>query len=197
MTTSRQKRQTEDFAVIEPWKLVVRSLVLLFLLLGVALLFIVLDIPLEQFATHAADGAGLIGVFVFVWFVDTLIVPASLDLLFPVTLHWSAIPLLATMTGASILGGLSGYGIGRNLYRLRFVRRTVAQYWRRGEHIIERFGIWGVVLAGVSPIPFSTVSWIAGMVRMPLGLYLLGALSRAPRIVAYWALLRAGIQLLG
>ncbi|TVR32403.1 MAG: hypothetical protein EA404_07685 [Spirochaetaceae bacterium] len=174
----------------------VRTLVLLVLLLGVALVLILLDIPLERFARQAADRGGLLGVFIFVWLVDTLIVPASLDLLFPVTLHWIPVPLLLTMSAASIFGGLCGYGIGRNLYRLRFVQRTVAGYRRRGEHIIERYGVWGVVLAGVTPIPFSTVAWIAGMVRMPPGIFLLGALSRAPRIVAYWALLRAGVQLL-
>ncbi|TVQ38841.1 MAG: hypothetical protein EA384_07995 [Spirochaetaceae bacterium] len=190
------KNYPRDYPVIEAWKLAVRSIVLLFLLLGVALLFILLGVPLERFARRAADRAGYIGVFLFVWFVDTFIVPASLDLLFPVTLNWSPIPLLGTMSVASILGGLSGYGIGRNLYRLRYVQRTVAGYRHRAEHIIVRYGLWGVVLAGVSPIPFSTVSWIAGMMRMPPAHYLLGALSRVPRIVAYWALLRAGVLLL-
>lgn len=193
---SEPEPRRSDFAVIVPWKLAVRSIVLLGGLFGLAVLFVLLDLPLEEFAEWAAKRAGLPGVFIFVWFVDTFIVPASLDLLFPVTLRWSPIPLLAVMSAASVLGGICGYWIGRSLYRLRFVQRTVAGYRRRGEHIIERFGVWGVVLAGVTPIPFSTVSWIAGMLRMPVGLYALGALSRIPRIVGYWALLRAGIELL-
>ncbi len=185
-----------DFAVIEPWKLAVRTIVLLGALFGLAALFVLFELPLEEFAEWAAQRAGLPGVFIFVWFVDTFIVPASLDLVFPVTLRWSPIPLLSVMSAASVLGGICGYWIGRNLYRLRFVQRTVAGYRRRAEHIIERFGVWGVVLAGLTPIPFSTVSWIAGMVRMPVGLYALAALSRIPRIVGYWALMRAGVQLL-
>lgn len=185
-----------DFAVIEPWKLAVRTIVLLGALFGLAVLFVLLDLPLDEFAEWAAKRAGLLGVFLFVWFVDTFIVPASLDLLFPVTLRWSPVPLLTVMSAASLLGGVCGYWIGRNLYRLRFVHRTVAGYRRRAEHIIERFGVWGVVLAALTPIPFSTVSWIAGMVRMPIGLYVLGALFRIPRIVGYWALLRAGLGLL-
>ena len=182
---------------INPWKLAGRSIVLLLILFAVALLVRLLDLPLEQLGIRAVEWGGLLGVFGFVYLVDTFVVPASLDLLFPVTLEMSPIPLLLTMSLASFLGGLSGYSIGRWLCHFRFVRRTIEGYRARGERIITRYGIWAVVIAGLTPIPFSTVSWIAGMVRMPVGLYALGALSRAPRIAAYYLLIRAGLSLFG
>lgn len=181
---------------IEPGKLVLRSVLLLLALLSVAVLLILLDVPLERIGRDAASRGGLIGIFAFVFIVDTFIVPASLDILLPITITWNPVPLLTVMSVASVLGGICGYWIGRALYRLRFVRRTVAGYYAKGARIIERYGVWGVILAGLTPLPFSTVSWIAGMMRLPFGLFLLGALSRAPRIVAYWFLLRAGVRLI-
>ncbi|TVR00377.1 MAG: hypothetical protein EA403_11615 [Spirochaetaceae bacterium] len=183
--------------VVEPWKLIVRSVVLLGLVFGATVAVRLLDVPIEEFGRRAVARGGLAGVFAFVFLVDTFVVPASLDLLFPVTIDWPPVPLLLVMSVASILGGFAGYWIARGFSRWRYVARTVAAYRARGEHIIERYGIWAVVLAGLTPIPFSTVSWIAGMVRMPPGLYALGALSRAPRIVIYYLLIRAGLTLIG
>ncbi len=183
--------------VVEPWKLVIRSVVLLGLVFGATVVVRLLDVPIEEFGRRAVARGGLVGVFAFVFLVDTFVVPASLDLLFPVTMDWPPVPLLLVMSVASILGGCAGYWIARGFSRWRYVARTVAAYRARGEHIIERYGIWAVVLAGLTPIPFSTVSWIAGMVRMPPGLYALGALSRAPRIVIYYLLIRAGLTLIG
>lgn len=181
--------------VVDTWRLVTRSLVVLLLFLLFSILLIRLNLPLEEQAGRLARRGGLPGVFVFVLLVDTFTVPASLDLLFPFTRAWTPVPLLAVISAASVLGGVAGYWIGRLLHHLPFVRRTVAGYYRRGVHIIERYGYWGVVLAAVTPLPFSTVSWIAGMVRLPFRLYFRGALWRIPRVVGYWALMQAGLLL--
>jgi membrane protein YqaA with SNARE-associated domain len=183
--------------VVDTWRLVARSVAVLLLFVVLSVWLIRLDLPLEERAGALARRGGLPGVFIFVLVVDTFTVPATLDLLFPVTQGWRPVPLLAVMSGASILGGILGYWIGRLLYHLRFVRRTVAGYYRRGVHVIERYGYWGVVLAALTPLPFSTVSWIAGMVRLPFHRYVLAALWRIPRVVGYWFLLQAGLLLAG
>ena len=192
--TSGAHEHTRD-PVVDTWRLVTRSLVVLLLFLVFSIVLIRLDLPLEDQAGQLARRGGLPGVFIYVLLVDTFTVPASLDLLFPVTRTWMPVPLLAVISAATILGGVAGYWIGRMLHHLPFVRRTVAGYYRRGVHIIERYGYWGVVLAAVTPLPFSTVSWIAGMVRLPFRLYLRGALWRIPRVVGYWALMQAGLLL--
>jgi membrane protein YqaA with SNARE-associated domain len=183
--------------VVDTWRLVARSVVLLLAFLVFAVGLIRLDLPLEERARTIAQRGGLPGVFFFVLVVDTFTVPASLDVLFPFTRGWMPVPLLAVMSGASVLGGILGYWIGRLLYHLPFVRRTVAGYYRRGVHIITRYGYWGVVLAALTPLPFSTVSWIAGMVRLPFHRYVLAAIWRVPRVVGYWFLLQAGLLLTG
>ena len=102
------------------------------------------------------------------------------------------VPLLSVMSAASILGGLTGYAIGRFLGRLPFIRGMTAAYQARGERVLRRYGAWGIVIAAVTPLPFSTVSWIAGMLRLDVRLYLTGALARIPRIAAAYALIRFG-----
>ncbi|TVR68612.1 MAG: hypothetical protein EA427_09890 [Spirochaetaceae bacterium] len=183
--------------VVDTGRLVVRSVVVLLAFLLVSLWLIRLDLPLEERAAALARRGGLPGVFVFVLVVDTFTVPASLDLLFPFTRGWVPFPLLSVMSVASIMGGTLGYWIGRLLYHLPFVRRTVAGYYARGVRIIGRYGYWGVVLAALTPLPFSTVSWIAGMVRLPFQRFFLAALWRIPRVVGYWFLLQAGLLLTG
>ena len=180
---------------METWRLLVRSAFLFGFLLVLTLISVALDLPFHQYATSAVRHEGLLGVFVFVLIVDTFIVPASLDLVFPITMTWNPIPLLTVMSVASVLGGILGYWIGRTLFRVPFIRNTVSGYYDRGSAMVKRYGMWSVVIAGLFPIPFSTVSWIAGMLRLPFHMYTLAALSRIPRIVAYWALLRAGVEI--
>jgi membrane protein YqaA with SNARE-associated domain len=183
--------------VLDTRRLVLRTLLVLAVFLALSLLLVRLDLPVEERATAILQRGGYPGAFLFVLLVDTFIVPASLDVLFPLTRDWNPLPLLLTLSTASVSGGAFGYWIGRALHHLPFVRRTVAGYWERGAPLVERLGYRAVVLAALTPIPFSTVSWIAGMLRLPFPRYLRGALWRVPRVVGWWALLQAGLRFSG
>ena len=182
---------------IDTPKLILRTAAVLAVFLGLSLFLVWLELPLEARAAKLVRDGGLPGAFLFVLVVDTFIVPASMDVLFPLTRSWNPLGLLTTMSVASVLAGVLGYGIGRTLHRIPFVRNTVAGYWSRGAPLVERYGYRAVVVAALTPIPFSTVSWIAGMLKLSLRSYLKGALWRIPRVVGYWALLQAGLELLG
>ena len=152
---------------------------------------------IENTVAFAARHVGLPGVFLFVYVVDTLIMPASLDMLFPFAHRWNPILFLMLVSLASILGGCTGYWIGRGLNHWRYVRRATAAYHERGEQIIRKMGAWAIVLAGLTPIPYSTMSWIAGMLKLDFRLYAVASLSRVPRIVGYFYLAQAGLSILG
>lgn len=135
-----------------------------------------------------SDRVGLAGVFAFVYLVDTFIVPATLDIVFPLTVGWPATPLLITVCAATVGGGISGYGIGRLLAHTRWVQERTAPFRDRGgDALIARWGLWAVVAAALTPLPFSTVSWIVGALRLDARRYALAALTRIPRVLAaYW-----------
>jgi membrane protein YqaA with SNARE-associated domain len=122
------------------------------------------------------------------------IVPMSVDILFPFVMEWPAVPLLLTMSIASSVGGIGGYWIGRLLGHLRIVKMFTSRFSVDGERLVNRYGIWAVVLAGLTPIPFSTVCWIAGMVHVNPHLLILATLSRFPRMVIYYAVIRGGLS---
>ncbi len=176
----------------------IRNTVLFFvgIMLIYFLLFLFFREELSIAGTWAVENIGMPGVFIFVFLVDCFIVPATADLVFPLSMEWNPIALLMVMSAASILGGAGGFFIGGRLSHLKFVRKSVAYYRSKGENLIRRYGVWAIVIAGLTPVPYSTVSWIAGMVKMHPGLYLLASLSRIPRFFLYYAAIRAGLILL-
>lgn len=169
-------------------------------ILGAAAFFYIALVPLaEQFelaGEFLARHAGLPGVFIYVFVVDAFLVPATLDIIFPLIITWAAVPVLTVMSIASFTAGICGYLIGRFLNRFACVSRRTLRYRSRWEYLIEKYGLWAVVTAAMLPLPFSTISWIAGALEMSFARYVIGALFRIPRIIATYALLRAGVSIL-
>jgi membrane protein YqaA with SNARE-associated domain len=136
---------------------------------------------------------GLWGVFVYVFIVDAIIVPTTPDVVFAIALEWEPISLLIVMSIASILGGFVGYLIGNKLNKLKFVKDLTASYREKGELLIKKYGIWAIVIAALTPVPYTTVSWIGGMVNLKKSHYILGSLARIPRFIIYYLLIKGGI----
>ena len=181
----------------------ISKVVLKTLLFFIAVFFVYLILlvffseEIKAAGTWAIEYFGLGGVFLFVYLVDTFIVPASGDLVFPFTFGWNPVTLLLTMSAASILGGFSGFLLARKLSHIKRIQDAVKYYRERGEALIKKYGSWAVVLAGLTPIPYSTVSWIAGIMNMPIHHYLLASLSRIPRFILYYLAVQGGLILIG
>jgi membrane protein YqaA with SNARE-associated domain len=139
---------------------------------------------------------GLIGVGVYCFLVDMLIVPTTIDIIFPLTSDWAPVPLLTVMSAASMVGGFMGYLIAKKLDHLSFVHKLTRGYQSRGQELITRFGGWAVALAGFTPLPFSTICWIAGLLEVRSKVVLLAVLSRIPRIILYYYMIQGGIEIL-
>jgi membrane protein YqaA with SNARE-associated domain len=86
----------------------------------------------------------------------------------------------ALTTIASVLGGLLGYLIGQLAYEL--IAPLVAPgghyhaAFARAENWFERWGIWAVFLAGLSPIPYKVFTISAGVLSMALLPFVLASL---------------------
>ena len=85
---------------------------------------------------------------------------------------------LATLTtGASVLGGLFGYLIGMYLYTQ--VGERVIEFYHAEEAFIqihnwfEAYGIWIILVAGFTPIPYKLFTITAGILSMTLVPFLL------------------------
>lgn len=139
---------------------------------------------------------GLVGVGMFTFLVDMLIVPMTIDIIFPFVMGWNPLLLLFVMGLSSAAGGIVGYWIGRLLGHLKLIKRFTSHFSADGERLIQRYGVWAVAIAGFTPIPYSTVCYMAGMVKVDPYLTVLASLSRLPRIALYYALIRGGLSFL-
>ncbi len=121
---------------------------------------------------------------------DVMLAPMCLAR--PLKAFWYA--TVCTLT--SVAGGLLGYLIGRLAF-------TTVEGWLMGSsyapafnHAVEAFethGIWYILLAGFSPIPYKVFTVSAGVVGMPIAPFVAGSLmGRGGRFFLVASLIRLG-----
>jgi membrane protein YqaA with SNARE-associated domain len=179
-----------------PQKAIIQTVVTMLLLLGGCYLgFSFFRTEIISFGQFIADYLGLLGSFLFVFVVDSLIVPMTVDVLFVTINAWAPIPFLLTISMASILAGLTGYWIGRLLLKFPFFHRTVTLIRHKTEPLVKRYGFMAIVLAALTPIPYSLISWSCGILKMKYWHFAIGCLFRLPRMFIYYYIIQWGISL--
>ena len=108
-----------------------------------------------------------------------------------------ALRFAAITTAGSTVGAVLGYGIGMFLLAsigqpiIEFYGLT-SQYQQAGSWFTE-YGVWIVLIAGFSPIPFKVITIAAGAFGLDFVLFILSALvSRGARFFLEGGLLRWG-----
>ena len=179
------------------WKVLLHKgivFILFFLVLFTAL-FVFLEPQRETIAQYVSDHSGAPGLFLFAFLVDMLIVPLTVDMIFPFAVEYPPVVFLSLISAGSMLGGVGGYWIGRLLGHLKIIQQITGGFSEEGRRLINRYGEWGIVLAALTPIPFSTVCWISGMVRVRFLYVVFATFARIPRMVLYYVMLMAGTTL--
>jgi len=86
---------------------------------------------------------------------------------------------------ASVLGGLLGYAIGHFAFTLIEPWLQTSAYWGRYQQAVawfDQWGVWTVLIAGFSPIPYKVFTIAAGATGMLLLPFVLAsALGRGAR----------------
>lgn len=192
--TDRKDPDEEDF---DPKKNLIRlsvSLVLLYLFL-VVLRFTLGD-QMEFIGEELVHRFGYPGVFIATLFLDTFITLISPDIILFVSIaggmntFWA----LATVSLASIIGGNIGYLIGKFLGHREMVLKRIGPYEKRGKFLMKRYGLWAVIIGAMTPIPFSAVCWIAGMLGMKYSHFMAGVIWRIPRFLLWYIVLSLGFK---
>lgn len=134
---------------------------------------------------------GFVGLFIDVYLVDTFIVPVTPDLFLGllITNGGNQILGLILICIASVLGGISGFYIGFYLNSRKYVQKLTKRYRERGERLFRRYGVGAVILAAISPIPFSTICWLAGIFRMRFSQFFWATFFRIPRMIIWYYLI--------
>ena len=139
---------------------------------------------------------GLLGIFMYVYVVDTLILPLSPDFVFPIVASmnpWVVIPVIGI---ASALGGMTSYCIGLLLHKIPFIKRYTEKAEEKWGAYIRKYGILFVIIAGIFPLPFSTICVLAGALKMDARTVVPATVVRVIRAALYFALFRAGLLII-
>ena len=144
---------------------------------------------LELWARSLVEQYGYIGIFL-ISFTESIFQPIPPD---PFIAGGTALglnPLIASGVAgiAGVLGGLTAHTLGLLLGEPIAKKLLGEKSFIKGEAFFNRFGVWAVLLAGLTPIPFKVVCWLAGIFEMPRSQFLLASfMGRFPRflIVAY------------
>jgi membrane protein YqaA with SNARE-associated domain len=170
------------------------ALVAFFLVL--AILAQVYREPLLAAAAWFVSTLGGLGVSLAFFFTDALPIPIPPDPVFAVAIlgGMNAVTAAAWGVAGSLIGGATGYFIGRRLAHTRLFARLLAGRSRAAYEAVEKYGALGLAITALTPIPYWAGAWAAGALGMPLGRFALVSLLRIPRIAGYVALMYFGVM---
>lgn len=133
---------------------------------------------------------GGLGVVLGFWISDAAPMPFPPDA-FTVFALFGGMPfweVVALGSLGSVLGGVTGWGIGRQLSQVPWYRRVMERHGATTERLLRKYGDAALVGAIFTPLPYSLASWACGALGMPLGRFVAWSLLRSIRVGGYlWA----------
>ena len=141
---------------------------------------------LKQWTEEVVLDYGYIGIFI-VSFTESIIQPIPPDPFITGSTAFGLNVLTAATVAAigSVLGGIVGYFLGKFLGEPVAKKLLSEKYYDKGEILFRRFGIWAVLVAAITPIPFKVICWLAGIFEMPISGFILASfIGRFPRFLA-------------
>ena len=136
------------------------------------------------------DSLGLIGLGLLT-FTEAIIQPIPPEtILIPMAVNETSylgaflISLVATLT--SVCGAIVGYWIGGRAGRPLIERFASERNVTRLDTLTTRYGVAGIFIAAISPIPYKVFGWIAGAGNMDMRMFIFaGLIGRGIRFSAF------------
>lgn len=119
-------------------------------------------------------------------------VPPQFYLLTAITTGGNQVAPVAVICAASLAAGTLDYKLARYLARLKFFRKWLERTRGRVDGLFKRHGYLAIAIGSASPVPFSTLCYLAGLYRIPYRHFALFTLLRIPRILVFYFAIRAG-----
>jgi membrane protein YqaA with SNARE-associated domain len=160
--------------------------------LAKGLLWLLVIVALFIFSKHHVDRDLLIrfepifektGLILFIYSLSELvigIIPPELFMIWSLRsgdLHVYIMYALL-LTVISYLAGLTAYFFGRYLHNTRLYRYLRHRYLQKTELLLQEYGLYLILVAALTPIPFSGVAMLVGSVHYPARKYCYLSLSR-------------------
>ena len=95
------------------------------------------------------------------------------------------IGMISILALISYLSGIAGYFFGMNLNRLLYLRFIRRKYLKKLERNLQSFGIYLIIIASLTPVPYSGTSMLIGSANYPFRKFWFYALTRFIRFGGY------------
>jgi len=82
------------------------------------------------------------------------------------------------LTIISYLAGLGAFLFGRYLHNTLLYRYLHDRFLHKSEHLLRHYGLYLILVAALTPVPFSGVAMLVGSVHYPVKQYIYWSLSR-------------------
>jgi len=151
---------------------------------------------LESAGTWVVSTFGIWGIGIGCLMTDlfTLPIPPDAYLLAGVAAHTEPWIVISAAALGSMIGGVGSYFIGRYFGNHAFAQRLVAPFRARGTAYIEKFGTGAVILAALTPLPFSILCILSGMMGLSFQRLLFATTFRLPRMAMFFLLIEFGFN---
>lgn len=104
-------------------------------------------------------------------------------------LYWVTI-----LTFISYCAGLTAYLFGRYLHNTRLYQYLHERYLVKSEALLHEYGLYLILVAALTPVPFSGVAMLVGSVHYPVKKYIYWSLSRIIKFaVSAWVIWEANM----
>ena len=142
---------------------------------------------LTDWTLQAADSDWAVVLLALVAFSESIVFPIPPDPLviaIGVANPGSAIWVAALATVASVAGAFVGQWLGRRFGRPLLYRLVAKSKVERAEELFNRYGVWTIILAAITPIPYKVFAILAGVMALPVRPFLIASLiGRGARLM--------------
>lgn len=100
-------------------------------------------------------------------------------------LESSPLMFISILAVLSYIGGVISFLLGKYIGNRRVFERLVSSVRHEYEPLIMRWGALVIILAALTPIPFSPISMLSGSLKFPFKKYVIYSLTRLIRVIGY------------
>jgi len=152
--------------------------------------------PISQISKIFIENFGILGVGLGITLSDALpgILLPDAFLVFGIAAgHLSDIQIILASGIGSLIGGSLSYIQGRYIIsRVKVGKEFIDKHEEKLIPYVEKYGIWGVVLASITPLPYSWMAILVGSFKMPFYKFFVASLFRVLRFVVYFYAIKLG-----
>lgn len=194
-----QDREVSDESALEsinPKKLAIQFGLGIGLFLGILAVFgLIYKEQITKLAQWFVSTLGGFGSALAFFLTDAIVIPVPPDpaLAFALIGGQSYFTVLLWAGTGSLLGGITGFGIGRLISKTRLFKKMMSGQGAKAYDLVEKYGAAGLAMASLTPIPYSAGSWASGALGMRFRIFVTVSMLRYLRVAIYLFLFKLGV----